>query len=95
MGNLHNLYGDTNEKRDRKILMQDLIDSWKEEDSKNPHKLIYNLRLQGEERSQARKVFSKIVKLDENNQYGFVMIKPFPIGIFKKICNSRNCERNS
>ena len=26
----------------------------------------------------------KIFKLDENNQYGFAMRKPLPIGIFKK-----------
>ena len=29
-------------------------------------------------------VFSKIFKLDENNEYRFVMTKPLPIGIFKK-----------
>ena len=27
--------------------------------------------------------FCKISKLDENNQYGFAMTKPLPIGIFK------------
>ena len=29
-------------------------------------------------------VFSKIFKLDENNEYRFAMTKPLPIGIFKK-----------
>ena len=29
-------------------------------------------------------MFSKLFKLDENNQYGFAMTKPLPIGIFKK-----------
>ena len=81
---LRNLYDEPNEKKDRKILIQDLIDSWKEEDSKNPHKLNYNLRVKGEETSQARRVFLKIFKFDENNQYGFAMTKPLPIGIFKK-----------
>ena len=37
-----------------------------------------------EEQSQPCRVFSKIFKLDENNQYGYSMIKPLPIGIFKK-----------
>ena len=31
-----------------------------------------------------RRVFSKIFKLDENNQYGCSMSKPLPVGIFKK-----------
>ena len=84
MENLRNLYDEPKEKEDRKILIQDLTDSWKEEDSKNPHKLNYNLRVKGEETSQARRVFLKIFKLDENNPYGFAMIKPLPIGIFKK-----------
>ena len=30
------------------------------------------------------KGFSKIFKLDENNQYGFAKTKPLPIGAFKK-----------
>ena len=30
------------------------------------------------------KGFSKIFKLDENNQYGFAKTKPLPIGVFKK-----------
>lgn len=54
--------------------MQRLINSWKEEDLKNPNKLICNLCLKN----------SKILKLDENNQYGFAMTKPLLIGIFKE-----------
>ena len=38
-------------KKDRKILMQKLIDFWKEEDLKNLHKLIYNLCLDSEKSS--------------------------------------------
>ena len=61
-----------------------MINSWKEKDSENTHKLIYSLRLKGEETSQARRVFSKIFKLEENIQYGFAMTKRLPIGISKK-----------
>ena len=53
--------------------MQKLINSWKEEDLKNPHKLIYNFWLDGEKNSQSRRVYSKIFELDENKQYGFAM----------------------
>ena len=35
-------------------------------------------------KSKPGRVFSKIFKLDENNQYGFAMTKPLPIGIFYK-----------
>ena len=72
---LCDLYGEQNEKKKKiKILMQRLINSWKEEDLKNPNKLICNLCLKN----------SKILKLDENNQYGFAMTKPLLIGIFKE-----------
>ena len=40
--------------------------------------------MDGEESSRKRRVFSKVFKLDENNQYGFAMKKLLPIGIFKK-----------
>ena len=30
------------------------------------------------------RVISKIIKFDENNQYGFAMTKPMPIGTIKK-----------
>ena len=56
----------------------------KNEDRNNADKVIFNLRLDREERSQPCRVFSKIFKLDENNQYGFVMTKPQPVWTFKK-----------
>ena len=40
--------------------------------------------MDGEEKSEQSRVFSKIFKLDENNQYGFAMTKPLSFGIFKK-----------
>ena len=33
---------------------------------------------------QKKRVTTKILKLDENNQYGFGMTKPFPIGCIKQ-----------
>ena len=40
--------------------------------------------LDGEEVSNKCRVFSKIFKLGENNQYGFAVTKPLPIGNFNK-----------
>ena len=59
--------------------MDKLYSLWKEKDLTGT-----GLRLDGEESSKNRNVFSKVFKLDENNQYGFAMTKPLPIGIFKK-----------
>ena len=84
INNLRDLYGEKNKKQERKKLMDKLYSLWKEEDLKSCHKPIYNVRLDGEETSKKRRVFSKVFKLDENNQYGFAMTKPLPIGIFKK-----------
>ena len=81
---LGNICGESDEKSIKKVLVQNLIDLWKNEDRNNPHKVIFNLRLDGEEQSQPSRVFSKIFKLDENNQYSFSMTKSLPIGIFKK-----------
>ena len=40
--------------------------------------------LDGEDVSNKCRVFSKIFKLGENNQYGFAVTKPLPIGNFNK-----------
>ena len=53
-------------------------------DLSSTNKSIYSIRLDWESESHMRRVFSKIFKLDENNQYGFAMAKPLPIGIFKR-----------
>ena len=47
-------------------------------------KVIYNLRVDGEKKPQKRGLISKILKLDENNQYGFTMTKPMPTGCIKE-----------
>ena len=61
-----------------------LYELWKGQDLKTKNKPIYNTCLNEEEKSSKRRIFPKIFKLDENNQYGFAMRKPLPIGIFKK-----------
>ena len=42
------------------------------------HKIAYNLDLTGEKKDY--RLISKILKLDENNQYGYAMTKPMPTG---------------
>ena len=36
-------------------------------------KVIYKIKLDGEKANEIRRIISKILKLDENNQYGFAM----------------------
>ena len=48
------------------------------------YKLGYNIKLDDDELSSQRRVISKIIKFDENNQYGFVMTKPMPVGAIKE-----------
>ena len=50
---LRNIYGEPDEKSQRKVLMQNLIDLWN-----NPYKVIFTLHLDIEEQSQPRRVFS-------------------------------------
>ena len=46
-------------------------------------KIGYKLKLDGDEKYKDYRVTSKIIKSDENNQYGFAMTKPMPIGSTK------------
>ena len=46
-------------------------------------KLIYNLKLENEKSSFQKSVIAKTLKLDENNQYDDVKIKPIPDGHFR------------
>ena len=78
------LYGEKDEKRKRKVLMNELIELWKQEDKKSQHKLAYKIKMDREEESVKRRAFSEGFKLDMNNQYGFAMTKPLHIAIFKK-----------
>ena len=46
------------------------------------YKVYFNLRLNNEE-IQPKRIIAKILKLDENNQYGFGMTKSLPTGYIK------------
>ena len=46
------------------------------------YKVVYNLKLDGK-KAQKKRVITKILKLDENNQYGNGMTKPLPTGCIK------------
>ena len=47
-------------------------------------KVVYSVKLDGENKPEKRRVIGKILKLDENNQYGFAMTKPMPTGCIKE-----------
>ena len=47
------------------------------------YKICYKLKLGTDKDYNTYKVMSKILKLDENNQYGFAMTKPMPTGCIK------------
>ena len=57
---LRNLYGEKNEKTEKKRLNQLLYDLSKQEDLNSCNKPIYILRLDGETEVKKRRVFSKI-----------------------------------
>ena len=46
------------------------------------YKVVYNLRLGGK-KAKKKRVITKILKLDENNQYSHGMTKPLPTGCIK------------
>ena len=46
------------------------------------YKVVYNLKI-GKNKTQKKRIISKILKLDENNQYGNGMIKPLTTGCIK------------
>ena len=47
-------------------------------------KVVYSLKLDGERKPEKRRVITKILKLDESNQYGFAMTKSLPTGCIKE-----------
>ena len=55
-------------------------------DSKN-EKVLFKT-----EEGQVKRFSSKIIKMDENNQYGFAMTKPLPYGCIKKKKRVPNLE---
>ena len=49
------------------------------------YKLCYKLKLDSDSEYKTYRVMTKILKLDENNKYGFAMTKPMPTGCIKTI----------
>ena len=47
-------------------------------------KVVYSLKLDDEKSFQKKRVITKIIKFDENNQYGFAMTRPMPTGCIKQ-----------
>ena len=47
-------------------------------------KVVYSSKLDGEKKFSKRRIISKILKLDENNQYGYAMTRPMPTGCIKE-----------
>ena len=48
-------------------------------------KLIYKIKLDNEDSFHNRRIITKILKMDESNQYGFAMTKPMPTGCIKEL----------
>ena len=71
---------------DTQILLPNL--EYKDDLEKNPlnkdfkYKVIYYFKLD-RKKAQKKRVITKILKLDENNQYGNGMTKPLPTGCIK------------
>ena len=51
---------------------------------RNDLKVVYSLKLDNEKTFQKKHIITKIIKFDENNQYGFAMTKPMPTGCIKE-----------
>ena len=47
-------------------------------------KIVYSFKKKGEKKFQKKRVITKILKMDENNQYGFAMTKPMPTGCIRE-----------
>ena len=56
------------------------IDAFKRDDLK----LVYKLRLNNYSSYQPKRIITKIIKFDENNQYGYAMTQPMPTGCIKQ-----------
>ena len=63
-----------------KMNINESFKAFKKQDLKS----AYKLKLDGENSYSDRRVISKSLKLDENNQYSHVMTRPLPTGCIKK-----------
>ena len=67
------------------VLFNDVsIESRKNGYKRDDLKVIYDLKLNSNEKKEKGSVISKILKFDENNQCGFAMAKPLPTGCVKE-----------
>ena len=64
----------------KKMKIDESFKSYKRDDLK----FIYRIKLDNENSYHKRRINSKILKLDENNQYSFAMTKPMLIGCIKE-----------
>ena len=70
---------------DTEILLPNSNENTKENLNKDyNYKACYRLKLDSDKKHVNKRVISKILKLDKNNQYGFAMTKPMPTGCIKK-----------
>ena len=47
-------------------------------------KVVYSLKLDNQKKFSKKRIITKIVKLDESNQYGYAMTRPMPTGCIKQ-----------
>ena len=47
-------------------------------------KVVYSLKLDDEKSFQKKRIITKIIKFDKNNQYGYAMTKSMPPGCIKQ-----------
>ena len=50
-------------------------------------KLIYKVKFDDQKKHEKKRAVTKILKLDENNQYDYSMTKPLPTGCIKENTN--------
>ena len=68
------------EKDSQKMNIDQSFKAYKRDDLK----LIYKIKLDNQENYSKKRVITKILKFDENNQYGFGMTKPMPTSCIKE-----------
>ena len=79
--------GNTRLAFDTEILLPNLVQKNSEEDSQKDYnyKVCYNIKLNDDKEYMKKRVITKILKLDENNQYRNGMTKLLPTSCIKKI----------
>ena len=73
-----------------KMSIDESFESYKPKDLK----VGYKLKLDDEDKYTDRRIISKVLKLDENNQHGSAMTKPVPTGCIKERSTPTSKEFN-